>query len=282
MVYSVTNFPCVAPPLEMPSHNPGKRSTFDMLGSPIALSSPVHPPPSNRLLTSPVVGEFKGWFSNLFNWKHSNGQGGILYSVDDVHRTRSNVIELLENLGITTGNNTPGESSPAEQIEILVCRLDQPCLDPTTGISLKNVRFRIEFRAGPGPSDPQPLTFPNGEEAPHFLATAVAPISSHLATANPGSSSRPRASTLLGRTSSNSNSLPTPAGLARWDFPPGCLCAITLVHEKGSMSTFRAVWRKLKGEYSDASTTYQCFSPVILSTPFTDNQSMALQQVSRV
>lgn len=272
MVYSVTQSPFVAPPLELPSQNPGRRSTFAMLGSPIALSSPIHPPPSSRLLTSPVVGEFKGWFSNLFNWKNSNGQGGVLYSVDDIYRTRSNVAGLLENLGITTGHSTSGESSLTEQIEILVCRLDQPCVDPATGISLKNVRFRVEFRASSGPSDPQYLMSPNCEESPYILATPVAPNSSHLAT--PGSS-RPRASILLGRTSSNSSSFPSSAGLAKWDFPPGCLCAIALVHEKGSMSTFRAVWRKLKDEYN-ASTAYPCFSPAIPNTPYTENQRMVL------
>lgn len=275
MVYSATQFPCLAPPLELPSQNPGRRSTFAMLGSPIALSSPIHPPPSSRLLTSPIVGEFKGWFSNLFNWKNSNGQGGILYSVDDIHRTRSHVAGLLENLGITTGNNTPGESSLTEQIEILVCRLDQPCVDPATGISLKNVRFRVEFRASSGPSDPQYLMSPNGDESPYILATPVVPNSSHLATPNPGSSSRPRASLLLGRTSSNNSSFPSSAGLAKWDFPPGCLCAIALVHEKGSMSTFRAVWRKLKDEYG-ANTAYPCFSPAIPNTPYPENQRMVL------
>ena len=246
-----------------------------MLGSPIALSSPVHPPPSGRLLTSPVVGEFKGWFSNLFNWKNSNGQGGILYSVDNIHRTRSNVAGLLENLGITTSNSTAAEPSLAEQIEILICRLDQPCVDPATGISLKNVRFRVEFRASSGLSDPQSLMSPSGEEGSYILATPVVPNSSQLATPNLGSSSRPRASILLGRTSSASSSFPSSAGSAKWDFPPGCLCAIALVHEKGSMSTFRAVWRKLKDEYS-ASTAYPCFSPAIPNTPYTENHRMVL------
>lgn len=33
------------------------------------------------------------------------------------------------------------------------------------------------------------------------------------------------------------------------DFPPGSQCAIVLVHEKGSMSTFRTIWRVLREEF---------------------------------
>ncbi|KAF8962634.1 hypothetical protein BDZ97DRAFT_1824757 [Flammula alnicola] len=266
------------PPLELPTLNP-KRSTFAMLGSPIALSSPIHHPPSsaNRILASPVVGEFKGWFSNLFNWKHSNGHGGILYSSDDIHRTRLNVARLLENLGITLGN-APAEFYQPEQAEVLFCRVDQPSVDPVTGMSLKNLRFRVEFRAGPGPSDPPLLSpaplSPIADESPHFLTAPPNP--SHLVTPNSGNTSWPRSSMLLGRASSHSSSLPSPSVLTKWEFPPGCLCAIALVHEKGSMSTFRAVWRKMKEEYGDASTAYPCFSPAIPNTPYAENRRMIM------
>ncbi|KAF9480576.1 Pkinase-domain-containing protein [Pholiota conissans] len=269
------------PPLDLPTLNP-KRSTFGILASPIALASPLHnyhhhaPSSANRILASPVVGEFKGWFSNLFNWKHSNGQhGGVLYSGDDIHLTRANVARLLENLGVSLAN-TPGEFCPQEQAEILFCRIDALLVDHTTGVSMKPVRFRVEFRAGPGPAEmsrDQTMASPNAEDAgPYFLSAPPANDTAMLVTPNPASATAPRsrASMLLGRGgpaashgAMHSMSLPSPSVLSKWEFPPGCLCAIALVHEKGSMTTFKAVWRRLKEEYGDASTAYPCFSPAM-------------------
>lgn len=257
-----------------------------MLGSPIALASPMHPPSSaNRILASPVVGEFKGWFSNLFNWKNSNGHGGILYSSDDIHRTRADVARLLDNLGITVntaaselgGSSSINADHPANAAEVLCCRIDQTLVDPVTGVSLKNVRFRVEFRAGPGPSpssdlSPPLMRTPTTEEGAH-LSTAATPVVTPVSGI---AMSRPRASILLGRTVSQPSAMPNPAILSKWEFPPGCLCAIALVHEKGSMSTFRAVWRKLKEEYGDATTAYPCFSPAIPNTPYAESQRMVM------
>ncbi|KAF8155680.1 hypothetical protein B0H34DRAFT_751703 [Crassisporium funariophilum] len=267
------------PPLDLPLLNP-KRSTFAMLGSPIALSSPVHHAPAggSRIMASPVVGEFKGWFSNLFNWKHSNGQGGVLYSVEDLYRTRLNVARLLEHLGITLTNN-PADCHQLEPSEVLFCRVDQPMTDPVSGISLKIVRFRVEFKAGPGLAELLPPSTPNdaGEDSAALLvAPGAANNSNYLVTPTSAGPSRPRGSILLGRSSTITTPLPSPVGLAKWDFPPGCLCAIALVHEKGSMSTFRAVWRKLKEEYGNASTAYPCFSPGIPNTPFTENHQRSV------
>ncbi|KAF8814699.1 Pkinase-domain-containing protein [Phlegmacium glaucopus] len=252
------------PPLELPLLNP-KRSAFAILGSPIALSSPVHQSAtsSSRILTSPVVGEFKGWFSNLFNWKPSSSQGGVLYSVDDLQQTRLNIARLLEGIGINLGHSAADHLQP-ELSNVLLCRIDQPTTDPVNGITLKSVRFRVEFKAGPRPPDSQiPMTH-NRDDNAYFLA-APAGNPNQLATGNgnAGNSSRPRASVLLGR----SVPLVSPVALPKWDFPPGCLCAIALIYEKGSMSTFRAVWRQLKAEYGDASTAYPCSSPAILNTP---------------
>ncbi|KAF8069006.1 kinase-like domain-containing protein, partial [Lyophyllum atratum] len=86
------------PTLDFRNLNQHKRST--VLGSPMSIASPVFSPTStSRLITSPVVGEFKGWFSNLFSWKnHANSHGGILYSHEDVYRTRADVGRLFEGL----------------------------------------------------------------------------------------------------------------------------------------------------------------------------------------
>ncbi|KAF5310536.1 hypothetical protein D9619_007841 [Psilocybe cf. subviscida] len=284
------------PPLELPAMHPSRRATFAMLGSPISLSSPVHHQPSsaNRILASPVVGEFKGWFSNLFNWKHSHAHGGVLYSADDVHRTRTDVTRLLEGLGvhvsITDGSmHSAGDSSGI--LETLSCRIDQNVVDQVTGTSLKVARFRIEFRAGPGPSPPalneppSALLSPGTDDSQYFHGTSQLAVAATPTTAsfNPQSSipaPRPRSSMLLGRAVSHGSAGPptpsVPSVLSKWDFPPGCLCAVALVHEKGSMSTFRAVWRRLKEVYGDASTAYPCFSPAIPNTPYAESQRMVL------
>ena len=245
-----------------------------MLGSPIALSSPVHhsATSSSRILTSPVVGEFKGWFSNLFNWKSSSSQGGVLYSVNNLQQTRLNIFRLLEGIGINLGHSTADNLHP-ELSDVLLCRVDQPTADPVNGITLKSVRFRVEFKAGPGPSDSAMHT---KDDHPYFMTAPVSnPNQLVTSNAHAGNSSRPRASVLLGRSAPLMTPLVSPVTLAKWDFPPGCLCAIALVYEKGSMSTFRAVWRLLKAEYGDASTAYPCFSPAIMNTPGPFSESHA-------
>ena len=211
---------------------------------------------SSKILTSPVVGEFKGWFSNLFNWKPQSSQGGVLYSVDGLQQTKLDIARLLEGIGINLGHSAADNLQP-ELFDVLLCRIDQPMTDQVNGITLKSVRFRVEFKAAPCPSDSQLPATHNRDDNQYFLAAAGNPSS-----ANAGNSSRPRSS-VLGK----SAPLVSPVALAKWDFPPGCLCAIALVYEKGSMSTFRAVWRQLKAEYGDASTAYSCFSPAILNTP---------------
>lgn len=57
------------------------------LVSPAIVGSSLLPPP---------VGEFKGWFSNLFNWK---AQQYILHSVDNCSTTREEAMRLLEHFG---------------------------------------------------------------------------------------------------------------------------------------------------------------------------------------
>ena len=71
-----------------------KLSTFT-IGSPGRATSP---PAVASALLSPGVGEFKGWFSNLFHWK---AQSYLLYSTDDVATSRTEVRQLLQALGIS-------------------------------------------------------------------------------------------------------------------------------------------------------------------------------------
>ncbi|KAK0449793.1 kinase-like domain-containing protein [Desarmillaria tabescens] len=118
------------PPLELPSLNK-KRSTLSTLPSPVALSPPlssVHT--HSRLLTSPVVGEFKGWFSNLFSWKHqahSQSSPWTLYSTDDSVKTCDGVKRMLEEMGVIV--DSPSTVSPgsggASESTFVRCRLDE-------------------------------------------------------------------------------------------------------------------------------------------------------------
>lgn len=91
-----------------------KRSTrtLSVLGSPI-LSPPA------------VVGEFKGWFSNLFSWKpHTQ----VLYASSNVGETHSETARVLTALGIIL----------ALEDGVLRCRTDD-------GAEGTRVRFRVEF-----------------------------------------------------------------------------------------------------------------------------------------
>ncbi|KAI0739066.1 hypothetical protein C8Q80DRAFT_228157 [Daedaleopsis nitida] len=110
-----------------------KRSTFSV-GSPHTSSPPVSG-------MSPAVGEFKGWFSNLFHWKV---QSLVLYSLLDLSTTRSESTRLLEQFGASIAIEERGNFS------VLLCRMD----DVYDGATLvqKQVRFRVEFSPCSAPS----------------------------------------------------------------------------------------------------------------------------------
>lgn len=98
-----------------------------MIGSP----SPMSPPAS--LIGSPVVGEFKGWFSNLFHWKV---QSYLLYSVSDIHTTRNETLRLLDLFGIVW------VLEENHGWHVIKCRTDDTQDGPAA--LHKQVRFRIE------------------------------------------------------------------------------------------------------------------------------------------
>ncbi|KAJ7512681.1 Pkinase-domain-containing protein [Mycena galericulata] len=241
-----------------------KRSTISLLSSPITLSTgnnhhqPIADPNvTTSRLTSPVVGEFKGWFSNLFNWKgHGSNQPspgtGVIYSPDGLEKTRREVGLLFERLGLVVegsgfsfAEGMGGAEDDFTAGMALRCKVEEASIDGAP-MPLKPVRFRIEFSAAPCP---QVLTY-----AP--------PSPSHKHHSAPLSPNPNTASALMNRTAS--------AGSA---FPPGCLSAIVLIHEKGSASTFRNVWKKLKETYSSGATAvYPSLSPAIgLVTPFMEH-----------
>jgi hypothetical protein len=206
------------------------------------------------LLASPVVGEFKGWFSNLFGLKQQ-GTTGILYSADDICVTRGEVGKFLQGLGVFVQG--PGFSQPLVSSEemVLRCQVDEANPISSAHLNSKAVTFRVELRT-PGST---PL-----DRSPH--------VGDYLsAKRSPGNALRsPLASPLPSPLSPNLNAFASGP-----EFPPGCLTAIIVVHEKGSMTTFRAVWKHMKGAYGDivagGNTSYVCQSPMIGSnTPITE------------
>ncbi|KAK0203514.1 Pkinase-domain-containing protein [Desarmillaria ectypa] len=248
------------PPLELPSLNK-KRSTLSILPSPVALSPPlssVHT--HSRLLTSPVVGEFKGWFSNLFSWKHqgahSQSSSWILYSTDDSAKTCDGVKRALEGMGVVVDSPgstvLPGSSGTSEPT-FLRCRLDESNCGELA--NMKPVRFKVWF----SPSSTPNLAVPN--------SPLMSPTSNLLsAPPPPVVLARGRASVFVNK-SPQVLPLTIPNPCTSSSASRACVSMISLIQERGSATTFRAIWRRLKDVYSEGSIAADCFSPVMVSTP---------------
>ncbi|KAJ7108477.1 hypothetical protein C8R44DRAFT_802777 [Mycena epipterygia] len=254
-----------------------KRSTISLLASPITLSTATnnHPITDHNATTSRLTSpsEFKGWFSNLFSWKglnshHPSPGTGVVYSPDGLEKTRREVGLLFERLGIVVEGSgfsfAEGTGSAEDDFTAgmtLRCKVEEANTDGGL-MPLKPVRFRVEFSAAPSA---QVLTYPSANHK-HYSA----PFSPNLNASLPSPSLntplaspldvplKNRGSVLMNRTASSSSA-----------FPPGCLSAIVLVHEKGSASTFKNVWKKLKETYGgDATAAYPSLSPAMAGTPF--------------
>ncbi|KAJ3878535.1 kinase-like domain-containing protein [Lentinula edodes] len=230
------------PPLEFTPLN-HKRSTTSALGSPIALSPPAINSTSTKAgLGSPVVGEFKGWLSSLFSWsgKHTSGNY-VLYSIDDVTKTRRDLLHLLASLGVVVEVNL-GEHGVERENSPLRCRTEESHSDALAHLGLKPVKFRIELTSigdegdsGTFPSSPvTPLsTLGGGLKSPHLPSSPLLSPNYFAGSVH------------------------------------GFLSALIVIQEKGSASTFKAIWKKLKDVYDDGcgDTTNSNFSPVMTSTP---------------
>jgi len=233
-------------------------------------------------MASPVVGEFRGWFSNLFNWKPGSAstQPSVFYSTEDGPQTRDLSFALFQSMGFVITRNLAEQAS--ENCEVYHCRLESFVPDPQTNGILKPNRFKAEFcfmSPTPGPmSFPPPSPAPMQVDGNSSFAISPIPSPNYLSTPTPGFGFRPRQSivpggTSSGRSSNNSSGLTTPTGLAtpmesQWEVPPGVSCVITLVHEKGSTSTFKVVRERLKEVFNAQGTALaSCFSPAIPGTP---------------
>ena len=93
-----------------------------------SVASPLLSPP-----LSTAGSEFKGWFTNLFNWK---GQSYALYSLEDVATTREEMTKALAHAGVTILTS---------ETNLVKCRLDEVYGEVTGAIVQKQMRFRVEF-----------------------------------------------------------------------------------------------------------------------------------------
>lgn len=248
-----------------------KRTTI--LGSPTALSPPAVPPIStSRLMTSPIVGEFKGWFSNLFNWKNNiNAQAGVLYSVDSVYKTRADIGRILDGLGVVVeGGGFDRGMTQADCTGLLKCKVEDPS-GTRAPYTLKAVRFRIEFSVAPthsacdagmsaGSGTLQHNNKFNLSNAPAYGLNI--PSSGGNIGVGAFATPRIRSSIMVGG-----------SPLLDDEFPPDNACAIYMVYEKGSVSSFRVIWRKLKEAYQvrASATAYPSYSPAMVSTPLAEH-----------
>ncbi|CDO70528.1 hypothetical protein BN946_scf184569.g71 [Trametes cinnabarina] len=179
-----------------------KRSTF-------SITSPhISSPPNTNM--SPAVGEFKGWFSNLFHWKP---QSYLLYSLLELDITRSETIRLLEHFGAAVAMEENGGWS------VLRCRIDD--VQDSQGMIQKQVRFRVEF-------------------------TSCSSGSSHVGGSHHGHGSNiyPSSTPRLSQGSQVSFS-----GRSRVENLSGYETVLGFVLEKGSVSAFKSLYHRLRAEW---------------------------------
>ncbi|KAF8549428.1 hypothetical protein OG21DRAFT_1488529 [Imleria badia] len=195
------------------------------------LSSPTQPTPPGMpyILLSPV-GEFKGWFSNLFNWR---AHTYVLCSTNNLAVTRIETVRTLEQLGVSIALEDP-DGNASTTASILRCRTNEIVDGATGAVVQKHVRFRVEFSVGSA----QVGGFP----APTVGAgSSTSTGASITVSAGVGTSSLPSSAMMSPRHAS---------ALGKQAMAVGYACAIVLVQEKGSLSTFRAVCRWLREEWT--------------------------------
>lgn len=188
------------------------------------LGSPTLPtPPGMPSILSSPVGEFKGWFSNLFNWR---AHTYVLCSTNNLIATRNETIRILEQLGITITFEETDSAHVLGQSGILRCRTNDVADGSTGAVVQKHVRFRVEFSVGSAPVGGFGSPTRPSSAGAHHVGTPMSP---------PG--------------------IPSPLmsprhALGKQAIAAGYLCAIMLVQEKGSLSTFRVVCRWLREEWT--------------------------------
>lgn len=222
------------PPLDLqPNTLNAKRS---VVSSPIQPASPGMP----SILSSPV-GEFKGWFSNLFNWR---AHTYVLCSTNNVAATRTETVRILEQLGITIVLEDPDNMQPhgGGTAAVLRCRTNEVVDGATGAIVQKHVRFRVEFSVGS--TQVGGFITPTVATGSNTSTGAGTSVSAGVGTQVVGALTSPTG------TSMSTSMSPRHAALGKQATAVGYACAIVLVQEKGSLSTFRAVCRWLREEWT--------------------------------
>ncbi|KAL0960027.1 hypothetical protein HGRIS_011675 [Hohenbuehelia grisea] len=260
-------------------------------------------------VSSPVVGEFKGWFSNLFHWKGhatpvqagitgspidyfgihggkgggltlSNG-GSVLYAHADVAKTRVDVLRILSGLGAIV------EVDSVEHAHAHARASPQPfaygsansgvttlkCRVGDSQPGMKSMRFRVELSAvSPYLHSPHPQLHNSDERrTPPPLLSPESAMSPLLQSAPP-SQSRPRSGSTPSD-SSSSGSSEDAADSSYFDLTSvQCRTAIVLVQEKGSTTTFKTIWRVMRDEIG------KVYGPPGILTPNLTQKCMASQQ----
>lgn len=204
-----------------------------------------------------------------------------MYSTDDVNKTRADVGRQLEEFGVIvegTGFTYHGGHGSGGNVPIgltLKCRVDEARVDPLANLALKPLRFRVEF------SD---SSFGGAASAPHCQSHILAQnlnsddhkrhgpmnaafLAAPHTNANVG---RARASILMNKNIYQPSSPYIDPNAGDVILSPQYLSAVVLVHEKGSMTTFKAIWRKVKEVCGDASAP-ACLSPTIGATPVVEH-----------
>lgn len=164
----------------------------------------------------------------------------MLCSTNNLLATRTEMIRILEQLGVTIALEDP-ESMHSHghpgTAAVLRCRTNE-VVDGTTGaVVQKHVRFRVEFSAGSAQI--------GGFVAPNIgtsSAGAGPNVSAGVGTQVVGTSTSP--------TGMSSSLMSSRHALGKQAMAAGYACAIMLVQEKGSLSTFRAVCRWLREEWT--------------------------------
>ncbi|KLO14368.1 Pkinase-domain-containing protein [Schizopora paradoxa] len=169
-----------------------------------------------------VVGEFKGWFANLFNWK---AQQYTLHSTDSCVVTREEATRLLESFGCQVSlDDSHGWGA-------LRCRFDETAGSALENPELKSVRFRVEFSAILGYTRQPTLT------------------SSALTTSTTTEKERDIGSYPMSPGAGNSGlSSKAASRMSAKNMTPFA-STMVLVQEKGALSTFRHMYQRLRNEW---------------------------------
>ncbi|KAI6124565.1 Pkinase-domain-containing protein [Pisolithus croceorrhizus] len=195
--------------LDLPVYPSQPDTTIDSSPTAIRPAKTVFCPhtgsPGTSSNLSSPVGEVRSWLSHLFNRKPHTY---VLYSTAPFRATCNETIRTLERLGVAVG---PQESSPRRQdcgiTNIMRCRMNDGVKCLGSGVVQKSIQFRIEFSLSPN--------------------------------APSGDALWPQLPALTSSTPPHQRSLAT--GATARDYP----CAVVLVQEKGSVSAFKTICRRL-------------------------------------